>query len=77
MIPDLTAHAKQRAEEMGVSLDEIRDCYTDPDRDYPQGKYPGQNVRTKGRLALPYDRYTGQVITVLWNMPKGERFKRS
>lgn len=76
MNPPMTKHARVRAAEMGVTDEEIEAAYYEPDRDYPQRKYLGQRIRTRGRIALAYNPYTGKVITVLWDMPKGTRFER-
>lgn len=69
----LTRHAFERAREMGVDLDEIRETIRNPETDYPgSAKYPGTRKATRGRLAVAYkpgDRPL--VITVLWNRLEG------
>lgn len=63
----LSQHARDRCKEMGVSTKEVKRALRDPDRlDYPA---PGTAIRmcVFGRLAIPYDSYTGEVLTVLWN----------
>jgi hypothetical protein len=72
----MSAHARSRAREMGVSFGEIEAAYLRPAREYRMRKYPGQVMRTCGRVAVPVDCVNGMVITVLWNVPLGERFVR-
>lgn len=62
----LTRHAAQRAQEMGLTRDELVATARRPDRVLQSGTKPDCTVYQRGRLALVIDPY-GKIVTVLWN----------
>lgn len=72
----LVQHARERAEEMGVSETQIYETLLHPETDYPSHpKYNGpgeaRRVATRNSLAVVYETTKKQVITVLWNRNEG------
>ena len=71
----VSKHARQRAAEMHVTLDEIVQCAQDPEFDYPSPKHPGARTAVRGRIATPYvptmnSERGGKILTVVWNTEK-------
>lgn len=73
----LTAHARERAEEMSVTVEEITRCLSRSALQNRTRKYPGAMVRAHGEVALAVDPRVHEIITVLWNTPPGVRLTRN
>ena len=67
----LTKHARQRAEEMGLSEIEVLAAVAVPEMEYPSTKDPAARVAVANGLAVPYNPDRGCVITVLWHRAEG------
>lgn len=66
-----TFHAASRAVDMAAGTDEIRAAVECPEMVYPQIRYPGNEIRVAGRLALAVDPVAKRVLTVLWHRAEG------
>ena len=60
----LTKHAHERMEQMGVAFEEVASVLASPEISYPSST--SSVVSSAGRLTIPYNPTTGEVITVLW-----------
>ena len=61
----LSHHARRRAAELGYDPDEILRAAEDPDVAYEQTRFPGQQLRQRGDVAVAVDPRDQVVITVL------------
>lgn len=61
-------HAVERALDMGVAGDEIRECVTAPDRVHWSVRYENE-VRTRGRIAVSVSA-DECVLTIHWATPE-------
>jgi hypothetical protein len=78
---EMTRHAIQRALDMAVDAEEIRDAILSPARiDETPNRYPPERkLYTKGRLTLCVHVADKAVLTVMWNRwwsGNGARFDR-
>lgn len=63
----LSAHALDRALDMAVDAEDIKDCIRQPARVWDAQKYPGCKFYAKGRIGLAVNPELKAVITVLWD----------
>lgn len=61
----LSKHAIERALEMGVDGDEIRDAYDNPDEIFWSNKYQMYGY-TRGRITLSISEERSCIVTILW-----------
>ena len=74
----LTKHAVQRALDMAVDAEELRDILCCPKRTWRSDKYEGCWNLSNGRITLAVDPDTRDVITVLWDsLTEVGRFDRN
>lgn len=73
----LSRHAIERALEMAVDPEEIREALECPDEEpYPSDSYPGKHHLRSGRLMLAVNLDDKTVITIGWNTWDGKRVHR-
>lgn len=61
----LTGHARQRATEMGVELNDVLLTITDPEVRYEQhGRGPGCWMHQRGRIAVAVRQASGQTVAL-------------
>jgi hypothetical protein len=60
----MTTHALRTIADKGISLEDVRAVWKDPDTRYASHRHPGQHKRIGRGLCLACDDATGRVITV-------------
>lgn len=71
-------HALERAVDMAVPAEELRDVLAEPKATWQSDKYQGCQMRTNYRIILACDPEARAVITVLWYRGPGiPRFERT
>lgn len=64
----LTRHARDRAAEMGVAIDDVTAVADDPATEYPGRTGPDtRRVRVRHPLAVVVDVANNAIITVMWD----------
>ena len=66
----MSQHAIQRALDMGIDGDAIRNCLLRPEDVRPQYSYQGRDCYDWGVITCVVDRPSNTVVTVLWRTPE-------
>lgn len=62
----MSKHATQRALDMAIDAEDIRNALTRPESTHLHPDYPDSEMRTYGRICLAVNPVQRVVITVMW-----------